>query len=113
MTDHHFRDLDHPRHWLTQFDNPEVHQSRDHASLQMLSILGFGLQTLVKEIDALRGARGEADRVSENVRLARRWFEEVWNQRRTETVYELLTADSLCRSETGPLRGPEPFLERV
>src|SRR5215210_2069918 len=50
---------------------------------------------------------------TDNVRLARRWFEEVWNQRRTETVYELVTADSICHSEAGPLRGPEPFLEQV
>ena len=27
---------------------------------------------------------------NENVRLARRWFEEVWNQRRTDTIDELL-----------------------
>jgi steroid delta-isomerase-like uncharacterized protein len=26
----------------------------------------------------------------ENVTLAKRWFEEVWNQRRTDTVYELM-----------------------
>jgi len=31
----------------------------------------------------------------ENVQVARRWFEEVWNQRRTETVHELLAADSV------------------
>ena len=26
----------------------------------------------------------------ENIVLARRWFEEVWNQRRTDTIDELL-----------------------
>jgi steroid delta-isomerase-like uncharacterized protein len=50
---------------------------------------------------------------TDNDRLARRWFEEVWNQRRTETVYELLTPDSICQSEAGPLRGPEAFLDHV
>jgi steroid delta-isomerase-like uncharacterized protein len=28
--------------------------------------------------------------VDQNVALAKRWFEEVWNQRRTDTVYELM-----------------------
>ena len=50
---------------------------------------------------------------TDNDRLARRWFEEVWNQRRTDTVYELLTADSISHAEAGPLRGPEAFLETV
>jgi len=31
----------------------------------------------------------------ENVRLARRRFEEVWNQRRTDTVDELLTHEGI------------------
>lgn len=49
----------------------------------------------------------------ENVAIARRWFDEVWNQRRMETVYELLTPDSLCESESGPIRGPEEFINRA
>ena len=48
-----------------------------------------------------------------NAEIARRWFEEVWNQRRSETIYELLTADSICRSEAGPLSGPDDFLNYV
>ncbi len=48
-----------------------------------------------------------------NVALARRWFEEVWNQRRIETVNELLTPDSVCESETGVLKGPEEFLAKA
>ncbi len=32
---------------------------------------------------------------NENVLLALRWFEEVWNQRRTETIDELLTDESV------------------
>ena len=31
----------------------------------------------------------------ENVALARRWFEEVWNQRRADTIDELLTDEAL------------------
>src|SRR5688572_20017857 len=48
-----------------------------------------------------------------NVALARRWFEEVWNLRKTETVKELLTAQSVCQSEAGELKGPEAFLTQA
>ncbi len=48
-----------------------------------------------------------------NVRLARRWFEEVWNQRRTDTIDELLTDESVSHSEAGPLRGKQEFKERA
>ncbi len=48
---------------------------------------------------------------SENVRLARRWFEEVWNQRLEETIDELLTDESVCRTETEIIRGREQFRE--
>lgn len=47
----------------------------------------------------------------ENVRLARRWFEEVWNQRRAQTAHELLLPDSVGHTEHGDLVGPAPFLE--
>jgi steroid delta-isomerase-like uncharacterized protein len=50
---------------------------------------------------------------TENEGLARRWFEEVWNQRRTETIDELLTDESVCYSESGPLRGKREFKERT
>jgi steroid delta-isomerase-like uncharacterized protein len=50
---------------------------------------------------------------NENVGLARRWFEEVWNQRRAETIDELLTDESVCQSEAGPLRGGEEFKRRA
>jgi steroid delta-isomerase-like uncharacterized protein len=46
---------------------------------------------------------------SANTALARRWFEEVWNQRRTDTIDELLTPESVCTSDLGTLRGPEGF----
>jgi steroid delta-isomerase-like uncharacterized protein len=50
---------------------------------------------------------------SGNAGLARRWFEEVWNQRRTETIDELLTDESVSHSESGPLRGKQQFKERT
>jgi steroid delta-isomerase-like uncharacterized protein len=50
-------------------------------------------------------------RVEENAALARRWFEEVWNQRRTATVHELLRPDSVGHLQSGDVVGPEPFLE--
>jgi steroid delta-isomerase-like uncharacterized protein len=48
-----------------------------------------------------------------NVGLALRWFEEVWNQRRTDTIDELLTDESVNHSESGPLRGKQEFKERA
>jgi steroid delta-isomerase-like uncharacterized protein len=48
-----------------------------------------------------------------NADLARRWFDEVWNQQRTDTVRELIGSDSVCDSEGGELRGPEAFIEQV
>jgi steroid delta-isomerase-like uncharacterized protein len=45
----------------------------------------------------------------DNVALARQWFEEVWNQRRTDTIDELLTPESVGHLEGGDLVGPEPF----
>jgi steroid delta-isomerase-like uncharacterized protein len=45
-----------------------------------------------------------------NVDLARRWFEEVWNQKRTDTIRELVAPDGTCQSEGGELRGPEAFI---
>ena len=49
----------------------------------------------------------------ENVDLGKRWFEEVWNQKRSESVPDLLAADCVMHgiSETGEdVRGPEEFL---
>ena len=45
--------------------------------------------------------------------LARRWFEEVWNARRGEVIDELLTTESVCFGEGGPIRGPVEFRERL
>jgi predicted ester cyclase len=61
-----------------------------------------------------RGKREEGEMVEENVALVRRWFEEVWNQKRSETIRELLAPNCIAHgtSETGgDLHGPEGFLE--
>ncbi len=55
----------------------------------------------------------------ENVALMRRWFEEVWNQGKIETVHELLAEDAIGMGQGEPdvkVRGPAdfvPFVERI
>jgi steroid delta-isomerase-like uncharacterized protein len=44
-----------------------------------------------------------------NAALSRRWFEEVWNQRRTATIEELLAPESVGHLETGDVHGVEAF----
>ena len=57
--------------------------------------------------------------VEENVMLVRRWFKEVWNEGKTQTIYDLLASDAVGIGELEdgqPLRGPEefvPFMERL
>jgi predicted ester cyclase len=48
----------------------------------------------------------------DNIALVRRWFEEIWNQRRPDVIDELLTGESVCHAEDGPIRGPGEFKER-
>ena len=48
--------------------------------------------------------------VDSNTALARRWFEEVWNQRRDDTVRELLHAERVGHLEGMDVHGPEEFL---
>jgi steroid delta-isomerase-like uncharacterized protein len=43
--------------------------------------------------------------------LGRRWFEEVWNARRDESIDELLAPDSYGHVEGGDYRGPAGFRE--
>ena len=45
----------------------------------------------------------------QNKRLVVRWFEEVWNQNRDETISELLTADSVVHDGQNDIRGQEDF----
>lgn len=49
----------------------------------------------------------------EHAEVVRRWFDEVWNQRRAETIDELLHDDSICLTDDGPIRGPHEFRERM
>lgn len=49
-----------------------------------------------------------SDRV--NARLARKWFEEVWNERKDATVHELLDPNIVAFMEGGEVRAPEHFL---
>jgi steroid delta-isomerase-like uncharacterized protein len=46
---------------------------------------------------------------TDNERIARRWFEEVWNARRDETVDELMPPHSVGHMEGGDVRGPGDF----
>ncbi|HTB93257.1 MAG TPA: ester cyclase [Candidatus Sulfotelmatobacter sp.] len=49
----------------------------------------------------------------DNVEFGKRWFEEVWNHKKGESVPEFLSADCVMHgiSETGgDVRGPEGFL---
>jgi steroid delta-isomerase-like uncharacterized protein len=46
-----------------------------------------------------------------NALLARRWFEEVWNQRRDATVTELLDPNIVGFMEGVDVRSPEDFLK--
>ena len=47
---------------------------------------------------------------SDNAALARRWFDEVWTQRRDATVVELLADPCEGHMEGGEVRGPREFL---
>jgi predicted ester cyclase len=49
---------------------------------------------------------------NENTAIVRRWFEEVWNQRRLETIDELLAPNAVSYDMTGPdavIQGREAF----
>ncbi len=43
--------------------------------------------------------------------VARRWFEEAWNQRKNDTITELMAEDAAGHVEGGELRGPAQFSE--
>jgi steroid delta-isomerase-like uncharacterized protein len=52
----------------------------------------------------------------ENVQLMRRWFQEVWNEGKTETVHELLAADAVGTGQAGSdtlIHGPADFVPFV
>jgi steroid delta-isomerase-like uncharacterized protein len=45
----------------------------------------------------------------ENRALAKRWMDEVWNQRREDTIDEMLTSNTLGHMEGAEIRGPTEF----
>ena len=48
------------------------------------------------------------------VALSRRWFEEVWNEGKLETVHQLAAPNLTAYGQgTQPIRGPDAFLEFV
>jgi len=54
--------------------------------------------------------------IDANVQLMRRWFQEVWNEGRVETVHELLHPNAVAKGQRGAeeeIRGPEKFVEFV
>jgi steroid delta-isomerase-like uncharacterized protein len=54
--------------------------------------------------------------VEENVQLIRRWFQEIWNEGRIQTVHDLLSPDAVGRGQTvtqAEIRGPKDFVPFV
>lgn len=57
--------------------------------------------------------------VKENIELMRRWFQEVWNEGKTQTVHDLFHPEGLAIGQAGPgvrIHGPKefvPFVERI
>ena len=50
--------------------------------------------------------------VNDNIALVRRWFEEAWNQRSEKVIDELMTPESICYADDGPMKGPAEFRAR-
>jgi predicted ester cyclase len=44
-----------------------------------------------------------------NKDLAKRWFEEIWNQKNPKVIHELLHAEGVGHTEAGSLVGPQGF----
>src|SRR5580765_4735843 len=54
--------------------------------------------------------------VEENIQLMRRWFQEVWNEGRMQTVHDLLAPGVVARGQRAAdaeIRGPEEFVKFV
>lgn len=48
----------------------------------------------------------------DNAAIVRAWFDGVWNDRRADLIDALLTPESVCFGENGPIRGIDEFKER-
>src|SRR5262245_3774691 len=46
-----------------------------------------------------------------NVALARRFFKELWNERRAEVASEIIAEHGTCQSEAGEIRGVGAFIQ--
>jgi steroid delta-isomerase-like uncharacterized protein len=49
---------------------------------------------------------------NENIQLMRRWFQEVWNEGRIQTIHDLLHPDAVARGQRAAeaeIRGPKEF----
>jgi steroid delta-isomerase-like uncharacterized protein len=47
---------------------------------------------------------------SDNISVANRWFQEVWNEGKNETIYELLASDAVLKgADRADIHGPEEF----
>jgi len=53
---------------------------------------------------------------SDNINLMKRWFREVWNEGKTQTIHELFSANGIGRGQTsgqGVIHGPKDFVPFV
>jgi steroid delta-isomerase-like uncharacterized protein len=51
--------------------------------------------------------------VEQNIELMHRWFREVWNEGRTQTIHDLLSPNAVARGQGGPqeeIHGPAEFV---
>ena len=52
----------------------------------------------------------------ENIPIMRRWFQEVWNEGRIQTVHDLIAPNAVVKGQRGAdaeIRGPEEFVKFV
>jgi steroid delta-isomerase-like uncharacterized protein len=48
---------------------------------------------------------------AEHKQQSQRWFEEVWNQKRAATIFEMLGPEAVGHTEHGDMVGPEAFAQ--
>lgn len=54
--------------------------------------------------------------VEENIQLIRRWFQEIWNEGKIQTVHDLMSPDAIGIGQTGSqgeIHGPDEFVPFV